>query len=380
MSGPIAATFGLDAGLAIAAAAAIRAAMVIADGYAAEDERQADISDGRESERQQRRAASLAGRQALADGIAREESRLRRLVSTRDLLAMRLGETATAPAALPARPEATDTPALLAFLEAVRTLNDSLADELAGLSARSAEAVPAADLSALVAAAPTVAQQLAAFEAQLHLSRRVSAAVAAERRAQVERILARAAIAEGAGLPEDLELLAAELMGTLSAERAETLASELRLRVARYNEAATAEAAALVLEQSLKDLGYAVDGIGETLFVEGGVAHFQKAGWNDYFVRLRVDAGRGSLNFNVVRAGTAGEDRRHEDLLAEERWCAEFPRLQATLAARGIAVDVTRMLGAGEVPVQVVPAASLPEQAGEDKRRQITHPKAMQRP
>lgn len=380
MSGPIAATFGLDAGLAIAAAAAIRAAMVVAEGYGAEDARQAEIRDERESERQQRRTASQAGRQALADGIAREESRLRRLASTRDLLAARLGESAMAPAALPARPEATDTPGLHAYLAAVRTLNQSLADELAGLSARSVEAVPAADLSALVAAAPTVAQQLAAFEARLHLSRQVPPEVAAERRGQVERILARAAIAAGDGLPDDLEILAAELMGTLSAERAEALASELRLRVARYNEAATAEAAALVLERSLQDLGYAVDGIGETLFVEGGVAHFQKAGWNDYFVRLRVDAQRGSLNFNVVRAGTAGEDRRHEDLLAEERWCAEFPKLQETLAARGIRVAVTRMLGAGEVPVQVVPAASLPQARGEEDRRDAKTPKALHRP
>jgi hypothetical protein len=173
--------------------------------------------------------------------------------------------------------------------------------------------------------------------------------------------------------------LADELMSTLSAERAEALVTELRLRVERLNQTAAAEAAALVLEQSLRDLGYEVDDIGETLFVEGGVAHFRKAGWNDYFVRLRVEPGRGAVNFNVVRPARIGDDRRHEDMLAEERWCAEFPRLQETLAARGLNVAVTRMLAAGEVPVQAVDAASLPVLRQEDERRPAAA-KTRQRP
>ncbi len=170
-------------------------------------------------------------------------------------------------------------------------------------------------------------------------------------------------------------------MRTLSDQRAAALATELRLRVARHIEATADEAAARVLEESLLDLGYEVDGIGETLFVEGGLVHFQKTGWNDYFVRLRVDATRGSLNFNVVRAGTASGDRRREDMLAEERWCAEFPRLKETLATRGITIDVTRMLGAGQVPVQVVDAESLPRFADNEQERECraTAPRTMRR-
>ncbi len=378
MSGPTAATFGLDAGLLIAFET-MRAAAAIAEGYAAEDARRAEVRETRTAEGRQRRAASLAGRRALVEEVGREESRLRRLTSAQDLMAAQLGEPVAAPMELPARPAEDDTSALVAYLETLRTLTETLAGTVADLSARSAQPLPAADLAAIVAAAPTMTGQLAAFEAQARLSRQVPPAVAAERRARVERILARA-IAADAGLPEELETLAGELMRTLSAERAEALATELRLRVARRNEAAAAEAAAVVLEQSLRDLGYEVDAIGETLFVEGGVAHFQRAGWRDYFVRLRVDAKRGAINFNVVRAGAAGEDRKHEDMLAEERWCAEFPRLQETLAVRGLRIAVTRMLGAGEVPVQVVDAAQLPQFGDEEDRRTVTTPRAMHRP
>ena len=49
-------------------------------------------------------------------------------------------------------------------------------------------------------------------------------------------------------------------------------------------------------------------------------------------------------------------ERRRQDALAEDRWCAEFPQLMQTLAARGLTLDVTRRLDAGEVPVQVVDA------------------------
>jgi hypothetical protein len=379
MSGPISATFGLDAGLAFVASEAIRGALVIAEGYAAEEARQAETREMRESERHQRRELGVAGRRAVSEEIAREEARLRRLVSAQAFLAAQLGEPAPAAAAIAARPADGDAFAQAAYLRTVRTALDEANATVAVLSRRSAQTLPAADLSAIIAAAPTVAQQLAAFEAKARLAGQLGADVAAQRRIDTERILARAVIAEGAVLPDELESLAAEMIATLSTERAEALATELRLRVARHNGTALAEAATRVLEQSLRDLGYEVEGIGETLFVEGGVAHFQKAGWSDYFVRLRVDAERDTLNFNVVRAGAAGEDRKREDMLAEERWCAEFPRLQETLALRGIRVDVTRMLGAGELPVQVVDRDTLPELGGEEEKARPAD-RTMQKP
>ena len=127
------------------------------------------------------------------------------------------------------------------------------------------------------------------------------------------------------------------------------------------------EAAAFVLQQSLRDLGYEVEDIEATLFADGGAVHFRRAGWDNYFVRLRVAPGEHTVNFNVVRARGDEEsaERRRLDALAEDRWCAEFPKLMQTLAARGLELDVTRRLDAGEVPVQVVDGASLPR----DRRR-----------
>jgi hypothetical protein len=131
------------------------------------------------------------------------------------------------------------------------------------------------------------------------------------------------------------------------------------------------EAATQVLEQSLRDLGYEVDGLENTFFIEGGVAHFQRHGWGEYFVRMRVGVEDKTLNFNVVRArGTADSaERKRIDAMAEDRWCSEFPIMLETLKARGITLDVKRLLGAGELPVQVVDAASLPTAASEEHRR-----------
>jgi hypothetical protein len=142
------------------------------------------------------------------------------------------------------------------------------------------------------------------------------------------------------------------------------------------------EAAAYVLEQSLRDLGYEVEDIEATLFCDGGVVHFRRPGWENYFVRMRVNPGERTANFNVVRA-SGDEDtaeRRRLDAVAEDRWCAEFPRLMETLASRGLAMDVTRRLEAGEVPVQVVDGASLPAVHGEDAQRPRSAPLARRTP
>jgi hypothetical protein len=135
-----------------------------------------------------------------------------------------------------------------------------------------------------------------------------------------------------------------------------TMAQEAQSLIDKAHRQAQDALAAEVLEQSLRDLGYEVQGVEHTLFVDGGIAHFQRQGWEDYFVRMRVSAREKSMNFNVVRRRGANEsaERRRLDVLAEDRWCAEFPRLQETLAARGIRLNVQRLLGAGEVPVQIV--------------------------
>lgn len=319
MSGPMAAGFGLEAAVLVSAQSIARGAAEIAAGMTEADRLATETRRQRKEERQRMRAAQEAGHTQQ----------------------QRMAEQRAAQARFTA---------LLADSQADTTARTTLAARLEELSASGA----------------SLQEQLAAF-----LEDAASAAaadIATARRILVAHALARLELDPDATLPSALESLAQQVITAPTAERAEALVTELRLQVQNHNQArATAaeqkqlqEAAAIVLEQSLKDLGYAIEEIEETLFVEGGVAHFQKPGWDDYFVRLRVDPKRNTMNFNVVRAGTTGEVRKVEDMLAEERWCAEFPKLFDTLKARGIPITVTRLLQAGEVPVQVVDAASLP--------------------
>jgi hypothetical protein len=137
------------------------------------------------------------------------------------------------------------------------------------------------------------------------------------------------------------------------------------------------EATSTIVRQSLKDLGYAVEEVADTLFVEGGVVHFRKAGWGDYVVRMRVDAKGAAANFNVLRAVEPGDNERSVlDHIAEDRWCAEFPALLNALEIRGVHMNVTRRLEAGEVPVQLVERSKLPHFTEEDAPTPAAQPLA----
>jgi len=327
MSGPCAASFGLEAAVIVSAQSIARGAAEIAAGLTEADRIAAQKRQQRKEERQRMRAAAQAGavqQQRMAEARAAQARFAALLLTTQ-----------------------ADTAAQVALTRRLEELGS---------------------------AGASLQQQMAAFLEQA--GQAAATDIATTRRVLVARVLERLELAPDAALPPALEALALQVVDASSIDRAEALVTELRLQVKQHNDArATAaeqqqrqEAAAIVLEQSLKDLGYAIEEIEETLFVEGGVAHFQKPGWGDYFVRLRVDPKRNAMNFNVVRAGTVGEDRAREDMLAEERWCAEFPKLFETLKARGIPITVTRLLQAGEVPVQVVDATSLPPRKDEVRR------------
>lgn len=332
MSGPMAASFGLEAAVLVSAQSIARGAAEIAAGMAEADRLAAATRHQRQEERRRMRMAQEVG--------AERQQHMTELRAAQVRFA----------ALLAASP--VDTAAQ------------------SGLATR---------LEELAAAGASLQQQMAAFLAQ---AGQVAATdIATARRVLVARVLERLQLDPDQVLPPALEALAQQVVAAPSAERTEALVTELRLQVQRHNEVRSAaaeqkqlqEAAAIVLEQSLKDLGYAVEEIEETLFVEGGVAHFQKSGWGDYFVRLRIDPQRNTMNFNVVRAGTkegVGEDRKGEDMRAEERWCAEFPKLFDTLKTRGIPITVTRLLQAGEAPVQVVDASSLPARTSEEHHHQ----------
>jgi hypothetical protein len=344
MSGPMAASFGLEAAVLISAQSILQGAAEIAAGISAAEQQAAVTRQQRREERQRMRAAQQAG----IEKRQREEAE------------------STALATLTRQREAA-----LALL------------------ATTQDGDFAATLQSLLAAGVSAQEQLTTFLARARLAG-ASADVAIARQQLIERVLDRLDLDPGAPLPAALDTLAQQIAQAPTTERAEALATELRYQVQTHNAARAAaaleksalaarqqleEAAAVVLEQSLKDLGYAVEEIEETLFVEGGVAHFQRPEWGDYFIRLRIDPKRQAMNFNVVRAGrtgVAGEDLRHEDMRAEERWCSAFPRLFETLKARGIPINVTRLLQAGEAPVQVVDASSLPARRGAEERQRET--------
>ena len=225
-------------------------------------------------------------------------------------------------------------------------------------------------LSTTVGGEPrSAAELLALYAAQVRVLARPAASLAMDRQETAERILGRLSGLDEAEIPIELDVLMRKLIEAPSDERAEMLALELRAQVQRTNEAreqALAQAqenrkreiAGVLVAEVLSDLGYEVEPIAETLFVSGGVAHFQRAEWGDYYVRMRVDPATRNINFNMVRTSEsvdppdAGQRKRDEEM--EATWCAGMPKLLGELAARGIDARRIRELDAGAVPVQVV--------------------------
>jgi len=372
--------------------------------------------------RQGQRDARVERIAAVRREAARQQSRLARLRS--------LAQTLDVPdrtQAMPAPPAGDDD---AAWSDYVRRLTAEVR-ELEAAIGETARAQGERLRAALAAttASPTVDDVLSAYVAQRHMKSGLDPTQAERFRQTAARVLARLPHPPGAALPANLEALAKEIVLAPTVERADALATQLRLAVQDAREAQDAQraetadakrllealpedapapllralehvaagaarldatlrkaaqgvldesaadrehaeqaAAAHVLQESLRDLGYEVEDIEATLFVDGGTVHFRRAGWESYFVRMRLDPHAHSFNFNVVRARGAEEnaERRRQDTLAEDRWCAEFPKLLQTLAARGLMLDVTRRLDAGAVPVQVVDAAGLPTIAVED--------------
>ncbi len=345
MSGPTTVIFTAEPATAIIAAATIRAAEAVREGYrqaaALHASHQTDQADRRAAQA----AASQQGQAALAERAAAGEQRYAQLCA----LAAPLGLADSLLSGQPARPADADPLALADYINGLQALCATL--ELALADSLGQQAVP--ELGGLEIAASSAAP--------VPLSPAASA-----------RLIARLA---GLGpLPQEIEDLAAEL-DAASGERRELLEVELRRAIQRFQERAVEEASAVILRQSLKDLGYAVEEFSDTLFVDGGVVHFARPGWGDYQVRLRLDAQAGSINFNVVRAVDAGNNERSVlDHLAEDRWCAEFPSLLKALTARGLKLNVTRRLEAGELPVQLVDRAKLPRLAAEETDRPSAAP------
>lgn len=348
MSGPTTVLFSANPVAVILAAAGIRAAKAVLAGYAEGAELHAAHQAHNDAQQTLQATSAATGEQALNDEASAAEAELDQLGT----LAQKLGIEAQVRATRPQRPTVgnSTTTARGAYVRALQELAARLRSILLTEAARqSADLADMPEFSTQAALQDWVPQQLG------------------------QRLLAR--IAHLGTPPEHLQQQALELAQTLPGERFELLASELRAHIQAHIEALqrqqVQEATQLVVEQSLQDLGYQVEEVANTLFVQGGVLHFRKPGWGNYMVRMRVDAkatlAKFSVSFNVVRAVAQGANERSVlDHLAEDRWCAEFPALLQAWEARGLHLNVTRRLQAGEVPVQLVDAARLPHFADEE--------------
>lgn len=354
MSGPITVVVTGEPITTLLSAAAIHAAQAIREGY----DRAAGLREEHAASQQAQASAQVAARQqgmrALEHEMSAAEGRIDQLVA----LSRKLGAADQVQATRPVRPAAESPAALAAYVRGLQVFAGELQAILLTETARRKGDLDTEEPDLAVPA---------------------TAAKARSPRRASERLLAR--IAHMAPPPETIEKLARELDGTPPGERADLLATELRRRIQAHVEEShrrlVEEATATIVRQSLKDLGYQVEDIAETLFVEGGVAHFRRRDWGDYMVRMRVDAGSSGANFNVVRAVDAVNNEPSVlDRIAEDRWCAEFPALLKALEARGVRFDVTRRLAAGEVPVQMVERGKLPKFAQEETGMPRAKPRA----
>ena len=340
MSGPKSVIVTVDPVTVVLAAAAATAASAVARLQAA----RADAARLRQRHADQREERAAAAADATARWLAAvgqeaddAESRVAQLLG---LLRRTGAEEGTVPG-LPTRPGTADPELLAAYVDGMQEAAGGLQALLLARAASLRETLAGEPEGFAVPGTPPPAATLS----------------------RGERLLARIALLGPA--PPDLSELAAELDAAGDTQRGELLATELRRRIQAHAEAAREAqllaATGVVVDQCLRDLGYQVEEIGETLFVDGGTVHFRKPGWGDYQVRMRVSAGGRGANFNVVKAvDSADAERGVLDHLAEDRWCAEFPALLRALEARGVHLEVTRHLGAGELPVQHVARDALP--------------------
>lgn len=358
----------------------------------------------REEERRQREEAKRRAEQATALLVEARghEQRLERARSLAEEARSRFPEVALEiPAAPPPPTDRGDPEAIqryIATLEAAARLVEERIHEqsLRAATKQGLKEFMSALEHAVEAQPRTAGDLLALYAEEVRALERPAAAQVMDRQAAAQRILGRLTGVAAGALPPELDALMRKLIEADSEARAEMLALELRAQVQRLNEAQARAAAELAENQQreiagilvaevLTDLGYEVEPIAETLFVAGGMAHFQRAEWGDYYVRMRVDPATSSVNFNMVRASTstdppdAAQRKRDEEM--EAAWCTGIPALLAELRARGIDTRKLRELDAGAVPVQLVQPDTIdPILRQKDDSRASAAPRAQARP
>lgn len=294
MSGPTTAIFVGDPITVLLSATAIRAAHAIAEGYERAENMLGEQRVHRDRLRAELKEAAAKGRAALQQEADAVQAEFEAIVRIAERYVAHDKITATRPAI----PDSQDELQLAVFVHAMQALVRELRSILQTESAL----------------------RMDHLGEEVGLDTAISQAAATP----VQRLLAR--IAHLGELPQKIASVAQEIADApfADSERAQLLTSELRMRIQKHVEATQAqaveEASALVLQQSLRDLGYQVEDVSSTLFVEGGTVHFRRQGWDNYMVRLRVDPKAKTTNFNVIRAVEADNNERSVlDRLAEDR-------------------------------------------------------------
>ncbi|WP_026413990.1 hypothetical protein [Actinomadura oligospora] len=327
------------------------------------------------------RATGLAGRgaQALADRAAgRAEARGRRLAEVRDL-ERALREVVERNARIQALRElgAEDLPAPLAPGE------DDASDDLTAWCARADALLDEAETALSRRIAADLGTQIFATESLTTDTSKPPAPTPARVDEALERVLSRL-------LPDATDedrrnvIDAAKLLSeTGSAQDAETVLSEVRLRVQGANnnartrreqvrraraeqdarEQAEAERQYVLTEvtKAFEDLGYEVQQSFETLTADSGSLVLSKGDWTDHSVRMRLD-GDAKLRAKMMRATPVlSENDRRVDVEREQEWCDAFEAARERLQDAGIGSDVTWRLAPG---VERLPVRSEARQTG----------------
>ena len=345
MSSPASVIYGADPATIILVASALRAAQAIQEGWQQAQALRQSHEQSINKQEKDRIEARHAEEASLQNQLDEANKRYLHLIK----LAQPYGIAQALKTAIPQTPDVTNISALATHIEQIKLMSQQLEGALKEIL----DINHAEDLSSI---------SLEEIESATDNAAEVAPDI-------VARLVAR--IASLGKLPVSIEKLAEELAKTRNTERKKLVELELRREIQAFQEKAVQEASAVVLEHTLKDLGYQVEPISETLFVEDGIVHFRRPGWGNYMVRLRIDAKKSHANFNVIRAVEKGENERSVlDHIAEDRWCAEFPAFLKALEARGLHLQITRLISAGEYPVQLVEKTRLPQFEEEERMTQ----------
>lgn len=132
------------------------------------------------------------------------------------------------------------------------------------------------------------------------------------------------------------------------------------VRAEAESEQASRQQAADIVQNALENLGYLVEPIHKTLFVDGGAVHFRSShSQPGYYVRMKVERGRDCMDFDLVRdrrAPSASSDAEEELVNA---WCNRLPELQRLLRAAGFNPRLVRDVPLANQAIEEVKSETL---------------------